>query len=323
MRLLLLVSLALVGCGGAVSVDPTPSPEVGLARLSTTGAHTCFLDDAGTLRCFGENSAGQLGRGTLGGRSATPVIVRGDVRWRAVGAGILGTCAIAEDRSLWCWGGRETMGVVNGGEAQPNPTRIGGDDWEDVAVGVVAVCGRHTSGKLECFLPGGPRVIEGGPAIREVSVNFYGIVALDALGQTYLADPEAPVPSLGYAPDAPRFVHVHQAVFAVHGVDAEGHVLRWTRSLGIESSQNGTRFVEADGAYDLVAVASDGAIWLHTDHHAATPSALALRRLDAVGTGWRDVHQNALGEVCGFQRGKVSCFRIRSNGDVGPVELVP
>lgn len=329
MRHLPVLFFALAGCGSIADV-PDASPDAGpdpIRQLSTTGNHVCFIDGGGTLRCFGDDASGQLGRGTIGGRSDVPVVVRGDLRWRAVGAGIVATCAVTEDHSLWCWGGKGTMNVLsiaNGGGDQPNPTRVGqATDWEDVSVGYAAVCGRHTSGKLECFLPSGPIVLEGGPAVREVSVSFYEIAALDALGQSYLADTEAPTPSLGYAPDAPRFAHIHQPVFGVQGLDAQGRVLRWTRSLGVEQSQSGTTFVEVDGSYDVVAVASDGAIWLHTDHHTATPSPLDLRRLDAVGTGWSHVRQNATGTTCGLQRGRLACFRVRSTGEVGPVEAVP
>lgn len=321
------IALALAACGSVAPVT-TAEPDSGAPaprQLSTTGNHTCFVDTVGVLRCFGNDASAQLGRGTSGGSSDVPVVVRGDLRWRSVAAGIVATCAIADDRTLHCWGGKATMEVVGLGTADlTTPTRVGtAADWDAISVGWNVVCGRHTGGKLDCFLPNRVETVDGGPGFAEVSASFYEVVALDRLGQTYLIDLDAQFPSLGYAPDAPRFTHVHQPVFGVYGLDASGRVARWTRSLGVETSQDGTRFVAVDGAYDVVAVASDGAIWLHSDQHDAGSSPLHLHRLDALGGGWAEVHQNATGDVCGIRLGRVACFRVNVKGEIGAVREIP
>ena len=73
----------------------------------------------------------------------------------------------------------------------------------------------------------------------------------------------------------------------------------------------------------MVATASDGAVWIHSDQHSAIPSPLRLRRLDAQGTGWSEVHENATGEVCGFRHDRVACFHVDPAGKVGPVREIP
>lgn len=75
------------------------------AGLAVGGQHTCALTEAGAVKCWGHNSYGQLGDGTLE-RRLSPVDVVG------LGASVLHlstggsghTCAILSDRSVWCWG---------------------------------------------------------------------------------------------------------------------------------------------------------------------------------------------------------------------------
>lgn len=56
-----------------------PFPVAGLSGVSVLSAgqrHTCALVENGAVKCWGDNSMGQLGDGTLGGR-VSPVEVNG------------------------------------------------------------------------------------------------------------------------------------------------------------------------------------------------------------------------------------------------------
>jgi alpha-tubulin suppressor-like RCC1 family protein len=78
--------------------------ESGVEAVTAADDHSCALTSAGGLLCWGQNSYGQLGDGTLM-RRHTPVDVVGlgsDVSalWR----GFLHTCASTTDGMLNCWG---------------------------------------------------------------------------------------------------------------------------------------------------------------------------------------------------------------------------
>jgi alpha-tubulin suppressor-like RCC1 family protein len=72
-------------------------------RLATGGGHTCLAKDDGTVWCWGSNSAGQLGDGTIHYR-LSPVSVGGIINIVAVTAGFEHTCALQADGHVWCWG---------------------------------------------------------------------------------------------------------------------------------------------------------------------------------------------------------------------------
>ncbi|MHB1090467.1 MAG: RCC1 domain-containing protein [Ilumatobacteraceae bacterium] len=84
------------------------------ARSIATGAnHTCALLDDYTVKCWGDNSYGQLGQGSLVaigdgvGASvfASAAIALGSGRVaRAVAAGDMHTCALLDNGSVKCWG---------------------------------------------------------------------------------------------------------------------------------------------------------------------------------------------------------------------------
>ena len=73
--------------------------------LSTGAEHTCAIFDDGTLRCWGGNSNGQLGDGTLIERT-TPTLINLGSGKSAIGISLGQThsCAILNDNSVKCWG---------------------------------------------------------------------------------------------------------------------------------------------------------------------------------------------------------------------------
>jgi len=95
--------------GDGTTIDRvTPTPVAGLGRrtvaLAVGGGHTCALDDAGAVWCWGENDSGQLGDGTLTNRS-NPIQVPGlPGAMTAIAAGMAHTCAAAASGGVWCWG---------------------------------------------------------------------------------------------------------------------------------------------------------------------------------------------------------------------------
>ena len=96
-----------LGNGSAKDFIPSPMAVGGLSKgvmaITAKGGHTCALLDAGTVKCWGDNSYGQLGDGTAEDRK-TPVTVAGLEGVRSVAAGWNYTCAIIAGEEMKCWG---------------------------------------------------------------------------------------------------------------------------------------------------------------------------------------------------------------------------
>jgi len=92
-------------CWGDGVIYPT---RVVLAAQVTSfaagDAHSCALVTTGDAWCWGSNSNGQLGGGTIGGSSAVPTLVTGGLKFVALTAGTAHTCGVTTDGSVYCWG---------------------------------------------------------------------------------------------------------------------------------------------------------------------------------------------------------------------------
>jgi alpha-tubulin suppressor-like RCC1 family protein len=80
------------GISNAISVNTNPS-----------GNHTCSVLSTGAVKCWGENTYGQLGNNSTT-NSNSPVTVSGISTATAVALGINHTCAILADKTMQCWG---------------------------------------------------------------------------------------------------------------------------------------------------------------------------------------------------------------------------
>lgn len=105
--------------------DALPAVDLGSGRtarnISVGLGHACAVLDTGALKCWGENSAGQLGLGDRKARGASPVemsaLAAVDLgpgrKARAVHAGTRQTCVLLDDESVKCWGDNDlgTLGL--------------------------------------------------------------------------------------------------------------------------------------------------------------------------------------------------------------------
>jgi alpha-tubulin suppressor-like RCC1 family protein len=67
-------------------------------------SHTCGLTVVDRAVCWGNNSSGQLGDGTVGGRRLIPRAVGGGHLWQGLSAGLGGNCAVDLSGRAYCWG---------------------------------------------------------------------------------------------------------------------------------------------------------------------------------------------------------------------------
>jgi len=74
--------------------------------VSIGAFHTCAVLDDATLRCWGYNWQGQLGLGDAGSGTerTSPTEVTGITSVASVSLGQTHSCAMKEDKSVYCWG---------------------------------------------------------------------------------------------------------------------------------------------------------------------------------------------------------------------------
>ena len=96
----------------------TAAPADVLFTQATAGRnHTAALDTAGRIWTWGDNSDGQLGRGTVGGDDSTPgLAATGDTRFTQINAGDDHTIALDTTGHVWTWG-NDTYGQLGRGTA--------------------------------------------------------------------------------------------------------------------------------------------------------------------------------------------------------------
>ncbi len=94
-----------------VSVDDVSTSSLGasifalgIGRISAGDSHSCGLDATGTAYCWGDNTFGKLGNGTIGGTSNVPVAVSTTVKFSSIVTGDLSTCALSVAGDAYCWG---------------------------------------------------------------------------------------------------------------------------------------------------------------------------------------------------------------------------
>lgn len=150
---------------GSLTDARAPVPVAGLTgvrQIAPGGSHTCALTTPttpsggpkgrGDVWCWGLNEAGELGDGTTT-QSTTPRAVVGLPRPAIdVTAGVHHTCALLDDRSVWCWGWnfRGQLGTGDGFDTRV-PTRIPVPAVVDVTARLEATCATTTTGTAYCW----------------------------------------------------------------------------------------------------------------------------------------------------------------------------
>jgi hypothetical protein len=155
--------------GGGVVKDPVKVPvDGGLSAVVTGGSHSCGLTADGHALCWGDNSMGQLGDGTMTAR-AKPGPVATDKRFTSLAAGAQHTCGLTADGPMYCWGsnthrelGSDTSPVcqtqytyydrviVDYLQCALQPQLTPGPNFTAIAAGF-GTCGLTQTGDVDCF----------------------------------------------------------------------------------------------------------------------------------------------------------------------------
>ncbi len=109
--------------------------------VSAGGAHTCIITPAGGVRCWGRNSEGQLGDGTLVSKTSPVDVVGLGSGVVAIASAYSHTCALLATGSVKCWGWNGEGELGNGTTvSSPTPVDVSGLP----VVARIATGGNHT-----------------------------------------------------------------------------------------------------------------------------------------------------------------------------------
>jgi len=101
------------------------SVAVTLVSLVAGGQHTCGLTAAGAAYCWGSNSNGQLGNGTIGGTNSVAAPVSGGLTFVSLSAGGAYTCGVSPNGAIYCWGANASGQLGDGTTTdRGTPTRV-------------------------------------------------------------------------------------------------------------------------------------------------------------------------------------------------------
>ncbi len=111
---LVLMAAALVGqIGPAGAAVHRAGSRVVRPSIAAGGGHSCSLLANGTVKCWGDNSSGELGNGTTT-RSSPPVLVSGLTTAVAMSAAFGHSCAVLPNGTAKCWGDNSYGELGNG-----------------------------------------------------------------------------------------------------------------------------------------------------------------------------------------------------------------
>lgn len=148
----------LLSCWGSLGGTNVPT-STGLGDVTQMAfgfAHRCFVAE-GHVACAGDNSAGQLGQGTLGVGSATalsvPDAAAAGTQVIALAAGTSHTCALSNAGEVRCWGRINGQSDAQGNAVlTPSPTVVVGlPSAVEIGAGNAHTCAVAAGGSVWCW----------------------------------------------------------------------------------------------------------------------------------------------------------------------------
>ena len=134
----------------------TPANATGLgtriASVASGYLHTCALTRSGGVKCWGDNTSGQLGDATTTRRLA-PIDVPGlGSGIAAVASGTFNSCALTVGGGVKCWGNARGVGVVNAAIGTP-PVDVTGliSGVAAITTGTIYSCALTVTGGIKCW----------------------------------------------------------------------------------------------------------------------------------------------------------------------------
>ncbi len=149
--------------------------ESGVTLIEAGAMHTCALLENGGVKCWGDNSEGQLGNGTTLNSPKPVDVLNLPESIRQLSAGVVFTCALTQEGKLFCWGNGQN-GRFGNKFVESYLTLIKVKDLKELLVVITAgdyhLCGRTDANDAICwgalsselyFSPKNPVVVNGIP----------------------------------------------------------------------------------------------------------------------------------------------------------------
>ncbi len=145
-----------------VAVSGIDGATAQATEIATGYAHSCALLADKTVKCWGDNSSGQLGNGTTNlVANTTPVAVSGidgtTVQATAIAAGYFHTCALLSNKTVKCWGYNGAGQLGNGTtSSSTTPVAVSGIDGTTeqataIAAGYFHTCALLADSTVKCW----------------------------------------------------------------------------------------------------------------------------------------------------------------------------
>jgi alpha-tubulin suppressor-like RCC1 family protein len=152
--------------------------------------HTCALDEAGTVLCWGENSHGQLGDGTLTSRSIPAPVAGLSAKTAMIAAGSHFTCALSEFGVVECWGSNGHGQLGEGSVVdRATPVHVLGlaEPVVSIAAGEEHACAITVHGAVRCWGQGWAGQL--GDGNRNISAEAVAATGLESGASVIAAGP--------------------------------------------------------------------------------------------------------------------------------------
>lgn len=145
------VTAEVEGVQGSAEVEVV-APAAAGTSMAMGLEHTCYLDGAGEVWCWGDNLQGQLGIGITGTAEYVPVRAAPGMYFKSIAAGEYHTCGVDMGSQVYCWGRNadRQLGNTAGGNS-PTPLLVTSDPYEFVGTQYRGVCAADPQGHPWCW----------------------------------------------------------------------------------------------------------------------------------------------------------------------------
>jgi alpha-tubulin suppressor-like RCC1 family protein len=122
------------------------------SAIAAGGVHTCAVEPAKSVRCWGLGREGQLGNGTNSVDEYVPQMVSTATPMDSITAGFKHSCSLSTTGEAYCWGDNTDgqLGVGNN-NSQNVPAAVSGGPYIQVAAGYGHTCALSAGGQAFCW----------------------------------------------------------------------------------------------------------------------------------------------------------------------------